>query len=315
MPGTAARTSIRSRPRWTTVFAASLAACALLLPSAGASAKPGGSHPGPPSRTVLPPDCGTAVYKADGTAWTCTFDDDFSGTALDTAKWTPLKTTDFGFHSGAECFVNSPNNISVGNGVLSLTARKEAGTIDCSTPSKPFTTQYTSGMVTTTGKFSQTYGRFAISASFPAATVAGLQSMLWMWPQNLATTNLAGEIDIAEEYSLYPDRAVPTLHYAYDSATVDPTTNTNVVTNNYCVVGDVHAFHEYALEWTPTTMTITYDGRACLVDNFAPSGTSPFDQPYYLLLTQALGIGRNAFTDGVTPLPATTQIDWVRAWK
>jgi hypothetical protein len=32
-------------------------------------------------------------------------------------------------------------------------------------------------------------------------------------------------------------------------------------------------------------------------------------------LTQALGSGSNAFMAGSTPLPATTEIDWVRAWK
>jgi hypothetical protein len=31
-------------------------------------------------------------------------------------------------------------------------------------------------------------------------------------------------------------------------------------------------------------------------------------------LTQALGIGANAVT-AATPLPATTQIDWVRVWE
>ena len=32
-------------------------------------------------------------------------------------------------------------------------------------------------------------------------------------------------------------------------------------------------------------------------------------------LTQALGIGSNAFDPATTPLPATTQIDYVHVWK
>ena len=41
----------------------------------------------------------------------------------------------------------------------------------------------------------------------------------------------------------------------------------------------------------------------------------PFDQPFMLSLTQALGIDSNAFVDGTTPLPATTTVDYVRIWK
>ena len=44
------------------------------------------------------------------------------------------------------------------------------------------------------------------------------------------------------------------------------------------------------------------------------TGSEPFDQPFFIALTQALGVGTNHFTPGTTELPATTQIDWVRAW-
>jgi hypothetical protein len=33
-----------------------------------------------------------------------------------------------------------------------------------------------------------------------------------------------------------------------------------------------------------------------------------------IALTQALGVGTNAFS-AATALPATTQVDWVRAWS
>ena len=135
-----------------------------------------------------------------------------------------------------------------------------------------------------------------------------------MWPVN----NPTGEIDIAEWYSQYPDRVIPYLHYAYNGSKVtsyNPLSGTNVVTNNDFLVKDVNAFHEYAVEWTPTTITITVDGRIVLTDRLAASGTSPFDQPFFMLLTSCLGSATNAFDPQTTPLPATTQVDWVRAWK
>jgi hypothetical protein len=63
---------------------------------------------------------------------------------------------------------------------------------------------------------------------------------------------------------------------------------------------------------------VRYDGHTCLVDNWNPTGMvkpAPFDQPFMVALTQALGINTNAFSPASTPLPATTQVDYVRVWK
>lgn len=263
---------------------------------------------------VTTPYCGAALYKADGTAWHCSFDDEFAGTRLDTTKWIPIPTSLTGLSYANACFTYSANNINVSNGSLHLVARRESQPLTCKSPSGNFTTSYTAGQVATTGHFSQTYGLFAVRARFPAATVAGLQSSLWMWPQKLSTTKLRGEIDIAEEYSAYADRVIPYIHYDYDKTTSNLATNTNVVTRN-CLLSTVSAFHTYAAQWTTSTITIYIDGAVCLQDNLKPSGTSPFDQPFFINLTQALGVGNNAFAAKTTPLPATTDIDWVRVWK
>jgi hypothetical protein len=66
------------------------------------------------------------------------------------------------------------------------------------------------------------------------------------------------------------------------------------------------------VDWTPRSITILANGQVCLIDR-PIGGPTPFDQPFFISLTQALGIGANAPTAS-TPLPATTQIDWVRVW-
>ena len=260
-------------------------------------------------------NCGGTNYvpKPGGGYWTCTFDDEFNGTGLNPANWTVMDTATSGFHSGAECFVNSSNNVSVNNGYLTLTARREAAPFICGDPNGGnYTTQYTSGAVTAYGKFSQTYGRFEIRGSFPAATVAGLQSSLWLYPANSTYGGwpASGEIDIAEEYSEFPDRAIPYVHY---NSAGDPN-----ITNNNCLINNVAAFHTYALVWTSTSLTFQYDGATCLVNTWNPAAPlvapQPFDQPFFVNLTQALGIGANAFDPTTTPLPASTQIDYVRIW-
>lgn len=244
----------------------------------------------------------------------CTFDDEFSGSKLDTSKWLVQKTADSGYHSGSECFVDSPDNVSVSGGHLSLTVLNVGTPFTCSDTAAGYPTLYTSGSVTTWKRFSQTYGRFEIRAKFPAAKVAGLQSALWLYPQKLnygAWPN-SGEIDIAEAYSRYPDRAIPYLHYTQTSP--DAT-----VTNNRCKVKDVSEFHIYAAVWTRKSITITYDGKTCLVHTWNPAppltSPAPFDQPFLVALTQALGITDNTFNPQKTPLPATTQVDYVRVWS
>jgi beta-glucanase (GH16 family) len=171
-------------------------------------------------------------------------------------------------------------------------------------------------MVTTDGKFSQTYGLYEVRAKLPTATVPGLQEAFWLWPVNPMQFGLfwpdSGEIDFAEMYSLYPDLDVPYIHY--NPATTDP----NVTTYN-CTIADPTAFHTYGLEWTATTLSILLDGKTCLTDSWNPAfplvWPEPFNQPFYLNLTQALGQSTNAVEPGSSPLPGTTDVDWVRVWS
>ncbi|MCU1658207.1 MAG: hypothetical protein JWO57_2863 [Pseudonocardiales bacterium] len=267
--------------------------------------------------------CGaTIIAKPTGGTWQCTFDDEFSGTTLNRSKWTVQRTADSGFHSGPECMVDSTKNVSVSGGYLNLTVRRETAPFTCTDPYGNYTTQYTSASVSTWGAFSQAYGRFAVRAKFPAATVAGLQSSLWLWPQDqnkYGAWPKSGEIDIAESYSQYPDLAIPFIHYDAAPAPLNATANTNLVTKYDCRISDPTKFHEYVAEWTQHTITIKYDGSTCLVNNWVPAAPlaspAPFNQPFLVALTQALGVDTNAFKASSTPLPATTQVDYVRVWK
>jgi beta-glucanase (GH16 family) len=268
------------------------------------------SKPGKPGSV----SCGSQTYtKASGGTWKCTFADEFSGGALDTRKWSAQETAVSGLHSGPECLVNDPDNVAVGDGVLRLTARKEAAPFTCASPRGSYTTEYTSGGVTTYGKFSQAFGRFEFRARFPGATVPGLQSALWLYPeqQKYGTWPKSGEIDVAEAYSLYPDRSIPVIHYVKSDTSTTPTTNW------YCKL-DPSQFNTYVAEWTRTTITITNNGTTCLDHTIAPAAPlvapAPFDQPFNVILTQVLGVNTNAFDPVNTPLPATMEIDWVRVW-
>jgi beta-glucanase (GH16 family) len=216
--------------------------------------------------------------------------------------------------------VNSPDNIAVAGGYLALTARKLAAPFSCASPAGAYTTQYTSGMVSTFGTFSQTYGRFEVRAKLPQTTAKGLQETLWLWPVNSTKyyPYSSGEIDFAEFYSQYYNLNVPYVHYTVDPNTVNALTNTNIYTAVLGCKIDYTAFNSYSLEWVPGKLTIGINGKTCLTNYYQPLGLSspaPFDQPFFVALTQALGVGSNAFDPASTPLPATTLVDYVHVWK
>jgi beta-glucanase (GH16 family) len=270
-----------------------------------------------PSKAAAGPSCGkTKTQKSIARHWRCAFADNFSGTTLNPRRWIAQRTDTSGFRNGTTaCFVNSPHNISVSNGTLNLTARREATPFMCKDPQGDFTTEYTSGMVSTWGRFSQAYGRFEVRAKVWSARVQGLHSAFWLWPQDSSRYGewpTSGEIDIAELYSAYPDRAVPYIHYT--SATPDP-----MATNTSCMIKNLAAFHTYAVEWTRRRIKVIYDGKTCLTNRWNPASPlarpQPFDHPFIVALTQALGVGDNAFDPAATPLPATTVVDYVRVWK
>jgi beta-glucanase (GH16 family) len=298
-------------------------------PPAAASSAATATSPAPAAPSAAPTfpssGCGGEPLPArpTGGLWTCTFDDEFDAStgdagSLDPSRWQPQITSQSGYATGPvatpACYVDSPDNISVSGGALHLTVRHAAAPVDCG---GGVTSQYSSGMVTSDARFSQTYGRFEVRAQLPAATVAGLQETLWLWPANPSLYGgwpAAGEVDFAEFYSLYPSLDIPYLHY--DPTAPDPASNTNVVTN-YCRI-EVGQYNTYAVVWEPGSFTISVNGATCLTDDYVASGlggAAPFDQPFFVSLTQALGIGTNAFNPATTPLPATTSIDYVRVWR
>lgn len=291
------------------------------------------------------PGCGgqTVPAKADGTEWQCAFSDEFNGTEIDRSKWVPMRTDQYGWYTGypvSACYKDSPNNISVSGGYLSLVLRKEPEPFICQgMPADRNTTQYTAASVSTWSKFSQQYGRFEIRAKIPADRTKGLQETLWLWPNDAKKygneREASGEIDIAEFYSAIPDYNVPYLHYLYDKTTRNPETDTNIVTlgspnpanaaynRNYnnCKINQSD-FNTYTAVWSSGRIEIYVNGNPCVINNYTSTVgavPAPFDQPFYVVLTQAIGIYAgydNSFDPNNPPrLPAVTQVDYVRAWK
>lgn len=102
------------------------------------------------------------------------------------------------------------------------------------------------------------------------------------------------------------------MHY------IDDGTDSNK-SNWHCNVDRPERFHTYALEWTSESLTFIYDGQVCLVNRWSPADPmvkpQPFDEPYFMTLSQDLTVGENAYRDSPAPPPVTMRVDYVKVWS
>lgn len=146
--------------------------------------------------------------------------DEFDGDALDMNNWSyQIGTRDnYGSGQGPDNWGNneqqyySENNVKVSDGKLSVAAIKE--------PEKVGGKWYTSGRITSRGKFSFTYGY--IEAKIQAPRGDGMWPAFWMLPQPPTTENSHneyggwarnGEIDIMEIKGRLPEQYGAALHF------------------------------------------------------------------------------------------------------
>jgi beta-glucanase (GH16 family) len=314
------------------------------------------TSPSRPSPTTTPvptttpksstPACGSAppAEAGVGSQWACTFDDEFDAstgdaTSLNLSKWTIQKTANSGYSTGSSpyepCYGSNANDVTVANGSLNLTVEQQAS-FACPGLENGLSdsTQYSAGMVSTIYGFNQQYGLYEVRAKIPSSAAPGLQETLWLEPVNTSLYGgepAAGEIDFAEFFSDFANLDIPTIHYTGNSNNENVATGVNVYTNDTganttkCLI-NVGQYNTYAIKWSPGSLTTYYNGQPCFTDNYQPTNVAspaPFNQPFFISLTQALGAAstlgltgpNNQYRPGTSPTSATTNIDYVRVWQ
>ncbi len=240
-------------------------------------------------------------WKFESTpAWADEFD--YTG-APDTTKW--------GYDIGGrgwgnnelQYYTNSTDNASVANGVLSITARKEAKE----------ERNYTSARLISKNKGDFLYGRFEIKAKLPVGR--GTWPAIWMLPTDWEYGDWpkSGEIDIMEHVGFDPDNihiSTHTLKYYFKINTQKTAIKriSNATTE----------FHLYRVDWTPATLRGYIDDQ--LIFEFKNEGKGyevwPFDKRFHLLLNVAVGGdwgGQKGIDD--TAFPTSMEVDYVRVYK
>lgn len=274
--------------------------------------------------------------RADEGGWKLVWSDEFEGDRLDDAKWTHAADCGGGGNDERQCYVVSPDTVSVGGGVLKLTAikRKTRGLANpWAGPTGPMKTgDYASGKILTKGKASWLYGRIEARARVPGGQ--GVWPAIWMMPEHETYGGWprSGEIDILETVNLgapcepceggRENRIFGTIHFAGD-ATGGHRQISTAAPMPASASGADGGFHVYAVEWSPEAIVWFVDGQRYAEVKAAQwkrddrdEAAAPFDQPFHLILNLAFGgrwpEGANAKGVDETALPATMEVDWVR---
>ncbi|MYX99784.1 family 16 glycosylhydrolase [Streptomyces sp. SID486] len=235
-----------------------------------------------------------------------TFSDTFdgaAGSAVDGSKWT-LETGDNVNNHERQYYTSGTKNAALdGQGHLVITARKEnpAG-YQCWYGS----CQYTSARLNTAGKFNAQYGHVEARMKIPRGQ--GMWPAFWMlgtpvnWPDS-------GEIDVMENVGFEPSTVHGTIHGPGYSGS-------GGIGAGYSLPNGqafADAFHTFAVDWAPDSITWSVDGNVYQRRTPADLGgkTWVFNKPFFLILNLAVGGYWPGDPDGSTQFPQTLVVDSV----
>ena len=255
--------------------------------------------------------------EATPEGWTLVWSDEFEGDEVDPSKW-EFRNGD-GCETAAGCGwgnnelqIYAPENTTVEDGLLKITARQSTVNGD---------TSYTSSRLRTEGMGDWTYGRFEIRAKLPQGQ--GLWPAIWLlfsertygeWP-------LSGEIDIMEATGDRPDEIFGTIHYG------NPLPNNVFVGEEFQLRSGTFSddFFVYIVEWEEGEIrwylnNVLYQTRTS--EEWFTAGAdreenpnAPFDHPFHMILNVAVGGNLPGAPDASTVFPQMMQVDYVRVYE
>ncbi len=277
--------------------------------------------------------------QAAAADWQLIWSDEFTGPAIDSAKWSFDVDCWGGGNNERQCYTDHKDNARIVDGALVITAlheRVSGPALPASqraNPAKPgdlVTRDYTSARLTTRGKAAWRYGRIEVRASLPQGQ--GTWPAIWMLPEanTYGPWAASGEIDILEAVNLgvpckacaggKEDTILGTLHFG------KPWPGNTHKGDEVHKPAVLEGFHTYAITWEPDRITWQIDGETYAVrqrSEWFTSGSAtpgaPFDQPFHLILNLAFG-GGLAESRGIkgvsnSNFPKRFLIDWVRVWQ
>ena len=158
--------------------------------------------PTPPPVVQPPADDGVISYWG-----TPSFRDEFSGSSVDTSRW-GVYHNNYGSSGNNELECNTPNNVGVSAGILTITGKKQ--TYACPVGgTKNYTSAFLGSRDASTPRYYPLYSRFEMKAKVPHGQ--GLWPAFWLRHKAGAS---AAEVDIVELFhNQAPGKVTNTLHF------------------------------------------------------------------------------------------------------
>lgn len=230
------------------------------------------------------------------------WEDDFSGTSLNTSDWTYETGRGSNGWGNNELQYYRQENTKVEDGYLIITAKKESFS----------DAEYTSSRLKTQGKHEFKYGRIDIRAALPRGQ--GIWPALWLLGGNFASVNwpACGEIDLMEMIGgPGNDNTVHgTVHWDNNGSYASYTGHKTISSG---VLGD--EFHVYSIVWTSESITWYLDNVQFNAINIEPAGLSEFHQNYFLIFNVAVGGNWPGSPNASTSFPQHMIVDYIRVFQ
>lgn len=239
--------------------------------------------------------------------------DEFDGNSLNMNYWSYQEGdgSQYGIPGwgNSEQQYYSQDNVSVNNGALKITARRENKSGKA----------YTSARIRTANKVAFTYGR--IEAKIKLPPYQGLWPAFWMLPDTSTYGNWpnSGEIDIMEAKGRLPNETSAAIHFANNNN--QHAYNTGTCDLNQTLSSNMKDWHTYAVEWESDSLffyvdDICFFGSKCnQYSGVQGNSGQPFDKNFHILLNLAVGgMLDNYINPNDSDLPASMEVDYVRWW-
>lgn len=230
------------------------------------------------------------------------WEDEFEGTSLNSENWSHETGTGQNGWGNNELQYYRPQNTTLKDGFLVITARKESFQ----------GRDYTSSRIMTKDKKQFRYGRIDIRAVLPKGQ--GMWPALWMLGSNFETVSwpACGEIDIMEMIggAGRENTVHGTVHWQHDGSHAE-------FGGKYVLHSGTLAdkFHVYSIIWDAQSIRWLIDNKEFHVIDTTPAQLDEFRRSFFFIFNVAVGGNWPGSPNATTIFPQHMVVDYIRVFQ